>query len=382
LKKKAPRQRRKGMRRTTQNHNIRVGFALLFVLGFLILALVGLSHLRQSYRPQYLDQYNDITEKFTADEVRAEIESALIRNGIKLRSFKVQPHGTRIVFEIHSDFPDPQWIDELEKRLKALSGDIRVHFSAEKKIISVKRGKLVPFYLFFYPAIKYFPVPEKRPQVVIIMDDLGYDLRYAGELARLNFPVTFSVLPHVPNASATAVLAHDQGREVLLHIPMEPWSYPAANPGENALLVDLPASEINRRFMGFLEQVPYAVGGNNHMGSRFSEQKDAMETLLKQMKKTGLFFVDSLTTAKSMGYLTAREMQLPVAVRDVFLDNVKDVDKISAQLVRLVDLAEKKGHAIGICHPHRETLVALQKAETLFRERKIEVVNVSQVLEK
>ncbi|MBN2429145.1 MAG: divergent polysaccharide deacetylase family protein [Deltaproteobacteria bacterium] len=381
MKKKAPPKRKKGARRGPQNHNIKVGFALLFVLGFLLLALIGLSHFRETYRPQYLEQYEEVTEKYAANEVRVTIESALIKNGFKLHSYKVRPQGNRIVFEVQGDFPAPQWIGDLKERLKTLSQDIRVHFSADRKVVSVDRGKGVPFYLYFYP-LKHFPVPQKRVQVVIIMDDLGRDLDYAGELLKLDFPVTFSILPYVPKASATAALAHEHGREVLLHIPMEPRSFPAANPGKNALFVNLPAAEINRRFAAFLEKVPFAVGGNNHMGSRFTEHKGAMEVVLDKIKKEGLFYVDSLTSAQSVGYVTAREMHVPVAVRDVFLDNVRDVDTISSQIARLADLAEKKGHAIGICHPYGQTLEALQKAQTLFKERKIEVVNVSGVLEK
>ncbi len=380
MKKKSS--RRKATRRVSKNHSVRVGFAVLFILGFLLLSLIGLSTLRQSYRPNYLDQYADVTEKFFIDEVRAEIESTLINNGIKLRSFKVKPQGTRIVFDVHSDFPDGRWIGRLEKRLKKISGDIRVNYSLEKKMLAVKRGKHVPFYLYFHTPPKLYPVPEKRPQVAIIMDDLGGDLQTARELVKINYPITFSILPNVPLASSTASLAHENGREVLLHIPMEPQSYPDANPGENALFTDLSTTEINRRFSWFLRKVPFAVGGNNHMGSKFTEKEKAMEIVLKEMKKEGLFFVDSLTTGKSMGYAAARKLKMPVAVRDVFLDNVKDSDRIFAQINHLVDLAEKNGHAIGICHPYKQTVEALRKAGALFQERNIEVVYVSRVLEK
>ena len=374
--------RRKTARRTTKSHQNRAAFAGLFVLGFLILSLIGLSELRQSYKLDYVDQYSDVTEKFSADEVRAQIESALIKNGIKLRSFKVRPEGNRIVFEVHSDFPDDRWIRELEGRLQKISDDIRVNDSPEKKLVAINRGALVPFYLQFFPPVKYFPVPEKRPRVAIIMDDLGRDMETARALVKLSYPVTFSILPNVSKAFPTASFAHEKGREVLVHIPMEPRRYPDADPGENALLVKQSDAEINRRFTGFLCQVPFAVGGNNHMGSRFTEQGREMEIVLKRMKKEGLFFVDSLTTAKSIGYLTARKIKVPVTVRDVFLDNVKDVDKISNQIVHLADLAEKKGHAVGICHPYAQTVEALQRAGTLFRERDIEVVFVSQLLEK
>lgn len=380
LKKRPP--RRKAARPKAGNHRLRLSLAVLFVAGFLILSLVGLSHLRQSYQPGYSDTYSDSQEKTGADDVRTQIESLLITDGIEVRSFKVKPEGNRILFEVHSEFPEAGWISQLEQRLQEVAANIRIHHSLEKKVISIHCREVVPFYLYFYPPIKRLPVPKKRPRVAIIMDDLGGDMATARKLVKLGYPITFAVLPNAPKAFSTASFAHEKGCEVLIHIPMEPQRYPEADPGENALLVNQSAAEINRRFTGFMQRVPFAIGGNNHMGSRFTEQDAEMKIVLKRMKKEGLFFVDSLTTAKSVGYVTAKTMKMPVAVRDVFLDNVKDVDKIMRQIRHLADLAEKKGYAVGICHPYNETVDALKKADALFKERDIEMVYVSRMLEK
>jgi uncharacterized protein len=175
-------------------------------------------------------------------------------------------------------------------------------------------------------------------------------------------------------------LAHRSGTEVIIHIPMEPQGYPAINPGKGALMVGMPAAKIRTLFAGYRRRVPYAVGGNNHEGSLFTEQVAGMDTVLEEMKKDGLFFVDSLTTAQSVAYREARRLGVPTAVRDRFLDNELNVDKISKQIQRLVQLTKRQGHAIAICHPHPQTLEALQREAPYLKDCGVELVPVSQLV--
>ncbi len=112
--------------------------------------------------------------------------------------------------------------------------------------------------------------------VAIIVDDLGGDLGMMQEFLDLQLNLTVAVLPNVPHARAVAELAHAAGREVLLHIPMEPRDYPAVDPGEQALMVDLSREEVQHRLRGYLQTVPWVVGANNHMGSRFTESHEGM----------------------------------------------------------------------------------------------------------
>ncbi|HKK01465.1 MAG TPA: divergent polysaccharide deacetylase family protein, partial [Desulfuromonadales bacterium] len=212
------------------------------------------------------------------------------------------------------------------------------------------------------------------------IDDMGGTLRSARRLLALGIPLTFSILPNTPEAPQVAELAHRSGTEVIIHIPMEPQGYPAINPGKGALMVGMPAKKIRTLFAGYRQRVPYAVGGNNHEGSLFTEQVAGMDTVLEEMKKDGLFFVDSLTTAQSVGYREARRLGVPTAVRDRFLDNKLNVGKISRQIEKLVQLAKRQGHAIAICHPHPQTIEALEHEASYLKNAGVEFVPVSQMV--
>ena len=232
--------------------------------------------------------------------------------------------------------------------------------------------------LFQPPAV--LPPVARPPRLAIIVDDLGRDLGAVHQLLAIGLPLTMSILPNEPHAKEAAAAAHAGGHEVLIHIPMEPQGYPAVNPGSDALFVDTPPAELRRRFQSYLTRVPYAVGGNNHMGSRFTEDAQGMEVVLEQMRKAGLFFVDSRTTGDSVAYELARRDGIPAARRDMFLDNVQDEGRIGKEIDKLIRLARKRGQAIGICHPHPTTLAALRRAASELRAAGVEVVPVSRLL--
>ncbi|MDP2106864.1 MAG: divergent polysaccharide deacetylase family protein, partial [Desulfobulbaceae bacterium] len=110
---------------------------------------------------------------------------------------------------------------------------------------------------------------------------------------------------------------------------------------------------------------PYRViGVNNHMGSKFSQDSNAMRVFLKEIKARDLFFIDSLTTANSTGYSVARDLGIKTAKRDIFLDNDQNPTQILVQIGRLIKLAQRHGSAIGIGHPYPTTLAALRSAAT------------------
>lgn len=222
--------------------------------------------------------------------------------------------------------------------------------------------------------------PAAGPKVAIIVDDLGADLPFIRELLALDLNLTAAVLPNVAHARETAQLAHASGREVIVHIPMEPKGYPAADPGSDPLFVGLPAGEVRRRLVDYFAAVPHAVGGNNHMGSRFTGDREGMAIVLEFLRDGGMFFVDSRTTADSVAFTQAGEMRVASAERDVFLDNELDEGAIRGQIRKLASIAEKQGSAIGIGHPHAETLAALRKEAPELRRLGISVVAVSELV--
>lgn len=225
-------------------------------------------------------------------------------------------------------------------------------------------------------------IPQKGggPRVAIIVDDLGADITTMQDLLDLELNLTAAILPNVPGARAAAELAHGHGREVLLHIPMEPLDYPSIHPGENALMVGLSAAQIRTRLESYLQTVPWVVGANNHMGSRFTENREGMGEVLKVLKERGLFFVDSRTTANSLAISETRRLKIPHAQRDLFLDNELNEGAIREQIRRLIEIAREEGSAVGICHPHLVTYSALKKEAPAFAAAGVSLVPVSVLL--
>lgn len=221
--------------------------------------------------------------------------------------------------------------------------------------------------------------PFTKAKIALIIDDLGADMKAAEALLGIDAPITFAILPHQRHSAEVANRAAGKGRVVMLHLPMEPKS-DHLSPGPGALTVSLSEDQIVETINRDMETVPHATGANNHMGSRFTEDAAKMPMALRELKKRGLFFVDSRTTPKSVGYKAAEGMKMPVAGRDVFLDNERDKGKIETQIATLVRLARKHGYAIGIGHPYPETIAALKETLPGISGEGVEVAPVTELL--
>jgi polysaccharide deacetylase 2 family uncharacterized protein YibQ len=315
------------------------------------------------------------------EAVRVELERTLVRSGIAPSQVAIERADDLYRYDVQGGFPPEAQLDELSRRLSSLASDLRLEAQASNGELHIYRGPALLALLHFRPPSPP-PVPPAKGggRVAIIMDDLGRDLATANALLAIDLPVTFAILPGEARAAQVATLAHRAGREVLIHIPMEPQSYPATNPGADALLLGQSSEELRRRFQGFVEQVPYAVGGNNHMGSRFTEYREGMEVVLTAMKEAGLFFVDSRTTGHSVALAEARRVGVPATGRDLFLDNAQDVELISREIRKLVAVAGRQGQAVGICHPYAQTLEALRRQAPYLRQQQVELVPVSMLL--
>jgi polysaccharide deacetylase 2 family uncharacterized protein YibQ len=159
---------------------------------------------------------------------------------------------------------------------------------------------------------------------------------------------------------------------------MEPKNYPALEPGPGALLLSMEEERILEVLEDDLKRVPGVHGVNNHMGSNFTEDRDKMRVVLTALKQKGLFYVDSRTTSGSVGYSLGREIGLPVAKRNVFLDNEVDYQAIAIQMERLLGIARHEGSAVGIGHPHPETIKVLKAYASAITEG-FEMIRVSEL---
>jgi len=230
------------------------------------------------------------------------------------------------------------------------------------------------------PLIKKPPTDLRQlPLVAIIIDDLGYDKKIAKKLSQLNGGITFSILPHSPFQESIARLAHDNGLGTMLHLPMEPFEYPAVNPGPGTLLTTMTPDQLIRQLEKNLAAVPHIKGVNNHMGSKMTAESGQMYQIFSILKKRNLYFIDSRTSGKTLGKPSARLFQIPFAQRDVFIDHFQDPDFIRKQINELIRIAQRNGQAVGIGHPHTITYEILREMMPEL-EKKVKLVPASEIV--
>jgi polysaccharide deacetylase 2 family uncharacterized protein YibQ len=221
--------------------------------------------------------------------------------------------------------------------------------------------------------------PGVQPCIALIIDDIGFNRSRARMFLDLNIPLTFSILPRLNHSTRLAEEIHDCGHDIMLHQPMEPHN-PDIDPGPGALYVGDGHDRITQVMEENITDIPYMIGVNNHMGSRFTaSQKDVHEALMV-IKDQSLFFIDSLTTPRSKAYKTAKSMHLTTANRNFFLDFHREESAILSQLNKLQRYAMKQGHAIGIGHPYPETANAIRAFLPDFSHSNISLVHISNLL--
>ena len=218
----------------------------------------------------------------------------------------------------------------------------------------------------------------RQPRVAIIIDDLGNDLLIARNLASIDAPLTFAVMPLRPFSKEVAELATLFGREVLVHLPMEAESGEDFG-AENVLLLSADRDAIIQQLDASLDSVPHAVGVNNHMGSRFTSDRAHMLWVLEYLKQKDLFFIDSRTTPHSVACEVAAAVGVRCAARSLFLDDTDEESAIRAQIELLPKLARQQGDVIAIGHARAATAAALQAALPSLSSAGVQVVAVSTV---
>jgi len=224
------------------------------------------------------------------------------------------------------------------------------------------------------------PLEAGKPLIAIVIDDMGLDRPRSMRALDLPAPLTLSYLPYSKELAAQAALARLRGHELMMHIPMEPLG--SADPGPNALKTGMDENELRRRLQEDLAAFDGFVGINNHMGSRFTATRASMEVVLSELKKRGLLFLDSRTTAQSVGAQIAGEMGIPTVSRNVFLDDDMSSDNVVHQLAEVERIARKQGYAVAIGHPHDNTIAALAQWLPHLRERGFILVPLTTIVQR
>lgn len=222
---------------------------------------------------------------------------------------------------------------------------------------------------------------EGTARVAIILDDGGYGGPHTEQiLEQLDPDLTLAILPNTPFGADIAARGAARGFEIMLHMPMETHGNGAnAFPGE--ITTAMTPEEIQTATRAAIAQIPGLEGVNNHTGSKFTANAEAMRSCLAVVKELGLYFVDSRTLAASQGYAVARELEIPAARRDVFLDNEKDHAYIEKQLDELIALAKSRGSAIGIGHFRPDSVAVLAEYLPTLEAKGVTLVHASELLQ-
>jgi len=218
-----------------------------------------------------------------------------------------------------------------------------------------------------------------RPRLAIVLDDAGHSPADVELVAQLPPQVAVAVLPNAAYARQVAQDLVRQGREVLIHLPMEPRANGNLGPGEGAILVGLSDEEVRRRVEAARAAVPGAAGVNNHMGSRATGDEPTMAAVMAALAGQGLYFLDSRTTAASLALGAARRAGIPAVQRDVFLDVVAEEPAVRRALGEAVEVARANGSAVAIGHVHPAT-VAVLRQEVARALEGVELVPPSQLV--
>jgi uncharacterized protein len=230
------------------------------------------------------------------------------------------------------------------------------------------------------PAKKKTPPAAPGPEIVLILDDVGFDHQPLAPAMAIDPNLNFAVLPNSRHGRDAATELHARGFEVLCHLPMEPEGYPRVSPGDGAVLTAMSDDEIARATRANIAAVPFARGVNNHMGSRATADRRVMTSVLHALPE-GMYFVDSKTTAGSVAGALARSMRVKTASRSVFLDDVQSEPEIRRQLASLAEAAEHHGVAVGIGHMYPSTIRVLSSDVPALRARGVRFVRASTVVD-
>jgi len=374
------------IKRRKRHYFKKIQILLLVLLAFSFLFLYDCWRIKQGY-PPYLKRWFPLQDyTFQSHQIDMAIESSLSNLGLTsediIKSYREEKEtGKTKWIDFYKELKVPFGTDfsyytaVIGREVEKVGGTIltrQLSKKGEDSLTLVIGVENISTATLIFRAIP-------RAKIAIIIDDVGYGGPVTEKLLQLPFTATLSILPHLAHSGDIAEEAHSLGYEVMLHLPMESIR-PEENRGMDIIYVDMNKEEIVSLIEEALDSVPYAVGVNNHMGSRLCQNSEAMEIILDRIKGHNLYFIDSLVITDSVAYKIAQTMAIPSNYRRTFLDNHNDPDYIKGQLAELKEKAIAEGEAIGIGHCRRNTLDVLAEVIPEMKKEGIKFVFASELV--
>ena len=224
---------------------------------------------------------------------------------------------------------------------------------------------------------KTVPIAAGAGKLAIIIDDCGYSATVVDNLAKINAPLTFSVLPYLLFSQTAIDKANTSGKQIMLHLPLQ--SPNDAHAEQTTIRTTMSDAEITQITLNALNAVPGALGVNNHQGDTATADARVMRDVLRVIADRKLFFVDSMTTPLSVGCKIALECGVPTAENEIFIDNRNNVPYIESQLRKALKKARNKT-IICIGHARPDTVRAISNMLPEIQRSGIELVFASQIV--
>ena len=227
-----------------------------------------------------------------------------------------------------------------------------------------KKTAIISICLIFFNFYSAYPATSTwifKKRLAIIIDDMGYSKKEAREFASLNIPLAYSFLPDAMYTKTLSKMLSDEGYTIMIHMPSEPLDYPKDDPGKNAIYSNNSKERTEYLLERAKSRIYHPIGLNNHMGSRILEDKKQMDYIMEFLKKYNMFFVDSMTTSRSVGIEEAGKCHIPAVRRIVFLDNKKNVRYICGQINKAILLLKRYNEVVAIGHCNEKTYEALKQ---------------------
>jgi uncharacterized protein len=214
----------------------------------------------------------------------------------------------------------------------------------------MKRLLFIGFIMTLFIPLNALAANHQQKHVAIVIDDFGNGMKGTAEILSLPTPITVAIMPFLSTTEKDAKLAHKLGHEVIVHLPMEPLHGKKSWLGPGAITTDLTDDEVKKRVNEAIDAVPYAVGMNNHMGSKVTANERIMRIILEICKERGLYYLDSKTTDKSVVAAIAKELEVPYLENELFFDEQYTTSHIIKQANLLMNKIDKDNEIIAIGH--------------------------------
>lgn len=216
---------------------------------------------------------------------------------------------------------------------------------------------------------------HQKPKLCIIIDDMA-TREQVKALKATGLKLTPSFFPPDSTHPKTPILAREF-EFFMVHLPLSAQHY------ANEELQTLYVSDTYEYILAEIARIKRSFSGlkfiNNHTGSLFTSDTQAMRRLFRALQKHELVFVDSVTTSATKGAFVAKEFNQKPIKRDIFLDNDNKTPAIKDKIKEAVQIAHKKGFAIAIAHPKKNTFKALTQSKDLLQS--VELVYLDELYE-